>query len=147
VQDGAGIVDKTDLVAKVKEAAAAGPEGAAPEGYIFDAATGYYLSAGVLECAAGSLIVPLPCQHLAVLCGEQLAEGYVGIMVGLAAASRKTAPAANSLLCRRKPANHYWLLADTGMYWDPASGGFYNGGDGKWYSWDGEKKEFVEWKQ
>ncbi|KAI3429814.1 hypothetical protein D9Q98_010127 [Chlorella vulgaris] len=43
--DGAGIVDKTDLVAKVKQAAAAGPEGAAPEGYIFDAATGYYLSA------------------------------------------------------------------------------------------------------
>lgn len=33
------------------------------------------------------------------------------------------------------------------MYWDAASGGFYSGGDGKWYSWDEGKKEFVEWKQ
>ena len=37
--------------------------------------------------------------------------------------------------------------AETGMYWDAASGGFYNGGDGKWYSWDADKQQFVEWEQ
>lgn len=48
LQDGAGIIEKEDLVAKVKQVAAAGPEGEAPAGYTFDAATGYYHSAGEL---------------------------------------------------------------------------------------------------
>ncbi|KAK9806523.1 hypothetical protein WJX73_006788 [Symbiochloris irregularis] len=49
-QDAAGIVDKSDLVAKVKEVASRGPEGAddpalqVPQGYSYDAGTGYYYS-------------------------------------------------------------------------------------------------------
>ncbi|KAI7844013.1 hypothetical protein COHA_002550 [Chlorella ohadii] len=43
--DSAGIIEKDDLIAKVKEVAAAGPEGEAPAGYSFDAATGYWRSA------------------------------------------------------------------------------------------------------
>lgn len=35
--------------------------------------------------------------------------------------------------------------ADTGMYWDSSSGGFYSSGDGKWYSWDAGTQAFVEW--
>lgn len=50
LQDSAGIIEKEDLIAKVKEVAAAGPEGEAPAGYVFDAASGYYVSAGVLCC-------------------------------------------------------------------------------------------------
>lgn len=46
LQDSAGIIEKDDLIAKVKEVAAAGPEGEAPAGYSFDAATGYWHSAG-----------------------------------------------------------------------------------------------------
>ncbi|KAL4436141.1 hypothetical protein ABPG77_005589 [Micractinium sp. CCAP 211/92] len=42
--DAAGFVEKADLVAKVREVAAQGPEGEAPAGYVFDAATGYYLN-------------------------------------------------------------------------------------------------------
>lgn len=47
LKDSAGIIEKEDLIAKVKEVAAAGPEGEAPAGYTFDAATGYWHSAGV----------------------------------------------------------------------------------------------------
>ena len=49
-QDAAGIVDKSDLVAKVREVASRGPEGAddpalqVPRGYSYDAGTGYYYS-------------------------------------------------------------------------------------------------------
>lgn len=32
------------------------------------------------------------------------------------------------------------------MFWDPSSGGFYNGAEGKWYSWDADKQQFVEWQ-
>lgn len=46
VQDSAGIIDKAELVERVKQAAAAGPEGEAPAGYTFDPATGYFYSAG-----------------------------------------------------------------------------------------------------
>ncbi|PRW60637.1 CD2 antigen cytoplasmic tail-binding 2 [Chlorella sorokiniana] len=77
--DSAGIIEKDDLIAKVKEVAASGPEGEAPAGYTFDAATGY------------------------------------------------------------------WHSPETGMYWDASSGGFYNPADTKWYSWDGDKQQFVEW--
>ncbi|KAK9818356.1 hypothetical protein WJX72_011218 [[Myrmecia] bisecta] len=45
--DSTGIVDKAELVAKVKEAAAKGPEGevaAAPPSYVFDPNTGYFYS-------------------------------------------------------------------------------------------------------
>ena len=47
VQDPSGIVEKGDLVARVKAAADQGPEGevpAAPPGYEFDAASGYFWS-------------------------------------------------------------------------------------------------------
>lgn len=39
------IVEKGELIAKVKEAAAQGPEGEAPAGYTFDHASGYFYSA------------------------------------------------------------------------------------------------------
>jgi OCRE domain len=45
LQDANGIVEKSDLVVRVKELAAKGPEGevaAAPDGYVFDPASGLY---------------------------------------------------------------------------------------------------------
>ena len=46
MQDAAGIIDKADLVAKVKEVAAADSAAAAeaPPGYAFDPASGYWYS-------------------------------------------------------------------------------------------------------
>ncbi|PSC74352.1 CD2 antigen cytoplasmic tail-binding 2 [Micractinium conductrix] len=75
--DGAGIVEKAELIAKVKEVAARPAEGEAPAGYSFDPASGLFHS------------------------------------------------------------------AESGMYWDASTGGFFN--NGKWYSWDADKKEFEEW--
>ncbi|KAL4422393.1 hypothetical protein ABPG75_008590 [Micractinium tetrahymenae] len=40
-----GFVEKADLIGKVREVAAQGPEGEAPAGYTFDPATGYFLNA------------------------------------------------------------------------------------------------------
>lgn len=77
--DADGFVEKADLIARVKEVAAQGPEGEAPAGYVFDPATGYFLN------------------------------------------------------------------AETGMYWDAATGGFCS--NGKWFSWDADKQQFVEWQQ
>jgi hypothetical protein len=48
LQDSTGILDKAELVDRVKQAAAAGPEGEAPAGYTFDPATGYFYSTGGL---------------------------------------------------------------------------------------------------
>lgn len=31
------------------------------------------------------------------------------------------------------------------MYWDAATGGFCS--NGKWFSWDADKQQFVEWQQ
>ena len=49
LQDTSSIVEKSELVAKVQELAAKGPEGepaaaAVPEGYVYDPASGYYYS-------------------------------------------------------------------------------------------------------
>lgn len=55
LQDADGFVEKADLIARVKEVAAQGPEGEAPAGYVFDPATGYFLNAGEAALLAGSL--------------------------------------------------------------------------------------------
>lgn len=55
-QDSAGITEKTDLVAKVREVAAADSAAAAqaPPGYAYDPATGYWFSEEAGEQTAGA---------------------------------------------------------------------------------------------
>lgn len=65
LQDGAGIVEKEELIARVKEVAAAGPEGEAPAGYVFDPATGYYLSPGASCLLARNM---RSCASVCVIC-------------------------------------------------------------------------------
>ncbi len=61
MQDAAGIIDKVDLVAKVRDAAAAASASAAqaPPGYAFDPSTGYWYSEDAGEGFARPYIGPL----------------------------------------------------------------------------------------
>lgn len=130
LQDGAGIVEKGDLIAKVKEVAAAGPEGEAPAGYVFDAASGYYISAGwfsVRSCA----------------CFEHCAQSACSLL----RARRAPGCACTPMPSPPPSFSFFFCNAETGLYWDARTGGFFNSGDGKWYSWDESGQKFVEWAQ
>lgn len=41
----------------------------------------------------------------------------------------------------------YYYSAESGLYWDAASGGFYSGEHQKWYSFDQETQQYVEWPE
>jgi CD2 antigen cytoplasmic tail-binding protein 2 len=92
--DTSGIVEKGELVAKVKEAAA------------------------VAGGNAG------------------------GINVGKVAGETKTQAPAGYVL---DPSSGMWHSTESGMYWDSNSGGFYNPGDEKWYSFNSADGQWIEW--
>ena len=41
----------------------------------------------------------------------------------------------------------YYYNADTQMYFDNKTGGYYSGTDSKWYLYDGATQQFQEWQQ
>ena len=41
----------------------------------------------------------------------------------------------------------YYHNADTQMYFDNKTGGYYSGTDSKWYLYDGTTQQFQEWQQ
>eukprot|EP00884_Botryococcus_braunii_P004182 jgi/Botrbrau1/13765/Bobra.0056s0021.1 len=39
----------------------------------------------------------------------------------------------------------YYYSPESGLYWDASSGGFYSGENQKWYSFDQDSQQYVEW--
>ena len=43
------------------------------------------------------------------------------------------------------PSSGYYYSAETGMYYDAASGGYFSSSDSKWYSYDPQSNQYVEY--
>ena len=44
------------------------------------------------------------------------------------------------------PSSGYYYSAETGMYYDAASGGYFSSIDSKWYSYDPQSNQYVEYQ-